>query len=1121
MFATNLSRQIAPPVLPSTVLHRANLVANLREVILGEAQRITSRSTKKLVLLCAPAGYGKTTLLADFAVSAPIPCCWYFLEHTDTDSVLFLRTLLASLCQAFPQLDHALTANFPNQFMRDASPSSSIYRLAIDALCNAINTEVSERFALFLCNYEQINESETLTDLINYLLTRLPSQAVLVIESRSLPQIELAPLIVRDEMLAFNSSTLRFSAREISELASLHGLTTLTPTDAEQLATSFDGWIAGILLGTHLGDLRFLPTGQAMFARSDISFLRENTATARQRKNLFAYVAYEVFQRDQALYHFLQPASVLQQMEAEMCNALLEITEATELLAHSEQQGLFISSYESATQTIYTCHPVIRDLLNAHLRQQDPERFLALHRRAAELWHARLDYDQAMYHALEAHANDLAVQLLLEVHKQFLQQGRLDTLTHWLQALPPAIREISPRLLLIEGTVTLAHGQYISATPLLEKVSRLITELASQHPAAEIARWQAETNILRSRALYQAGDYLQAQTLCLQTLQSLPDQEAELRAEAKLRIGICANFLGDFPSGILYLQEVLHNWHHQLPTHQIADIHGVLVNAYYLTGNFALAEHHLARALNYCEQLQDEHGRVNNLTRKGILSREQGRYEEAEADLQEALSLARKSASAHGREASVLANLGFLQLEQGRYAQALTFYEDALELAYSWKNQHIVHSILPNMSLAHLFLGDSTSALLLLDKIETPITGEKTVNYEQAECELTYSLILLYQQRYDEASSRLAELEKALRESGLQQELMIARLRLAACQLACKQKQDALNWLADITLWLAEHAHYTHLALVQLQWLPGLLQMVKSSPQLARLRALLSLEDAEETLPETAGESQTSAPSVLQQTSTPKLTIRAFGEPVVLLDAQPIKRWRMARAMELFFFLLDASSPESKDRIITALWPDFDDNVNQTFHSTLHQLRKLLGDACFVFHTNGYSLNLAACYGENVWYDVQEFRTLRTEADHALAAKDDAAARNALLRMVELYQGDYGRPFSNDWCIFRRDELCTIYLEAQRQLAQIAWRSQAYSESIHHWRHILNVDNCQEEAHYNIMLCYLRQAKRSAALRQYQLCKEILREELGIEPGSAIENLHRDLRSKTELSLDS
>jgi LuxR family transcriptional regulator, maltose regulon positive regulatory protein len=388
-----------------------------------------------------------------------------------------------------------------------------------------------------------------------------------------------------------------------------------------------------------------------------------------------------------------------------------------------------------------------------------------------------------------------------------------------------------------------------------------------------------------------------------------------------------------------------------------------------------------------------------------------------------------------------------------------------------------------------------------------PPPHESTISYEQAEYELTYALILLYQKQYDEAYAVLGKIEGVLRESGLQQELVIARLRLAMCQFERGCPQDALDQLASVTHWLMDHVYYVHLVQVQLRWLPSLLHTVKSLPQLAPLRELLALES---TVQELVSALSVDSPSL----STPKLTIRAFGEPVVLIDDQPVKHWRMARAMELFFFLLDANASVSKERIITALWPEFDERINQTFHSTIHQLRKLLGEACFVFHANSYSLDLAACYGENIWYDVQEFRRLRAEANRSLAHDNAGEAKTALLGMVELYQGDYGRSFSNEWCSFRRDELCTLYLEAQRQLAQIAWQQQAYDECLHHWRCVLAVDNCQEDAYYQMMLCYQRQAKRSAALRQYQICKETLWNELGIEPGEAIECLYRELKAR-------
>ena len=222
----------------------------------------------------------------------------------------------------------------------------------------------------------------------------------------------------------------------------------------------------------------------------------------------------------------------------------------------------------------------------------------------------------------------------------------------------------------------------------------------------------------------------------------------------------------------------------------------------------------------------------------------------------------------------------------------------------------------------------------------------------------------------------------------------------------------------------------------------------------------------------------------------------------------------MARAMELFFFLLDRDQPISKESILTALWPEFDEQTNQTFHSTLHQLRKVLGESSIVFRAGGYRLDLAARYGGRVFYDVKAFQGYHLAAEQSLARQDEASARAALLKMVALYRGDYGRPFYNDWCRLRRDELRAAYLEARRQLAELAWRAQAWGESAGHWRHMLLLDNCLEEAHCGLMRCYLRQGKRGAALRQYQSCQKILQQELGIQPGPALQHLYEHLTAK-------
>ncbi len=797
-----------------------------------------------------------------------------------------------------------------------------------------------------------------------------------------------------------------------------------------------------------------------------------------------------------------------------MCNSLLGITNAAECLARLEHNSLFVVSHNDDSELIYTCHPVIRDLLCQAFHQQAPQRFILLHRKAAELWHARRNYDQALYHAFEAGATDLAVQMIFGAYKQLLQQRRLDTLTRWLERLPVETLENNPRLLLIQATLFLTRGLHSMALPILDKASALAFAGARSSHSAEAHILQIEADILHSKVLFQAGDYFLAQTFCQQALHQLPDDEIELHAAAEMGLGLCANMLGDFSSGLTHLQKALYIWSNELPVNQAADIHGALANTYYLMGNFVLAEHHLTRALNDCEQAHDEQGKVDNLIRKGLLRLHQGIYTQAEAVLLQALELARTSLHNQRCEAYALANLGSVYMEQAIYAQALTFCEDGLALAYQCGNRSLVNTTLSNIATTRLLMGDTPGALLFAQKITVQITDEKIMSYEHAWRELTYGIIFLYQGRYDEAYTRLAHIQEGLNASSLKRVQLQAKLRLAACQLARNRQTEAVHLLEDIADLFASNDGYKQLVRVELRWLPALLLAVKNLPQLARLREILELPADRQ---QQTTDLQVASSLSMVQPRLPKITVRAFGEPVVLIDDQPIKRWRMARAMELFFFLLDANTPLSKEHIITTLWPNFDGQVNQTFHSTLHHLRKLLGEACIVFHANGYSLDLASCYGENIWYDVKEFQTQNSKANQALAHGDDTTEREALLRMVELYQGDYGCPFYSDWCTLRRDELCTAYLEAQRRLAQIAWHSNAYNECVQHWRQLLSRDNCQEEAHYGIMLCYLRQSKRSAALRQYYSCKETLQQELGLQPGVAIEKLHQRLTRSVDL----
>jgi ATP/maltotriose-dependent transcriptional regulator MalT len=130
----------------------------LDEAIVGSSGNAEESTACRLVLVQAPAGYGKTTLLADFARSATIPCCWYVLDRTDTDIVLFLETLLTSLRKRFPSCGPVFDPLLQAARAGDVSqPAERRFDALVDAVAEAIAGEISERFALILCNYHEVD----------------------------------------------------------------------------------------------------------------------------------------------------------------------------------------------------------------------------------------------------------------------------------------------------------------------------------------------------------------------------------------------------------------------------------------------------------------------------------------------------------------------------------------------------------------------------------------------------------------------------------------------------------------------------------------------------------------------------------------------------------------------------------------------------------------------------------------------------------------------------------------------------------------------------------------------------------------------------------------------------
>lgn len=1100
-------RKITCPALPPTILYRESLVTRLKEVTTGPAEGFPHY---KLVLLYTPAGYGKTTLLADFARNTSIACCWYFMDHLDADKNTFLETLLMSIRLRFPHFGSKLDALLASAIAADAEGVAGFhYEAMIDALIATIETEITERFVLMLCNYQEMSACQEVDELVNHFLRKLPENCVLVIESRATPGLDFALLLAHREMVGIGSDLLRFTAQEIRDLALLQGMTEFNEAEATQLALSFEGWITGILLGARLRGIEFLPQW---------SHEHEKQSSLVDRHHLFSYVVNEVFERNPELYSFLKEASVLQEMTPSLCTKLLGIQDAAGHLHYLEQNGLFVTRRGEGEHAIYICHSVLRELLYNDLFQQMPARFIALHQRAAHILSADKNYEKAVYHAFEAKAWDLVSHLIIECHDQMLKQGHAATLTRWIDELLPTITMSNPRLLLIRASIHLVGGEQTCALSLLDAASIAIMEYVEPE---KIPRLQIEIVILRSKALFQQGDYRQALILCQEIQERLPANEIRMRADVHTRLGVCANLLGNFMTGIAQLQKALQLWGRHTIERQTAELHSALASAYSLVGNFALAEHHISRAIASWGQLHDEWGQINNVIRQGGIKQRQGVFAEAEKAFKQALTLARGPIHFLRGEAYSQVSLGELYQDQGLYEQSLNRIEDGLALAHRIKDKYLINCTLCFLAMTYLYMGDAETALLLVSDVDVQDIHTPSLSYEQAVCELAYGTILLYQQRFDDAYCHLSKVEVSLNKMGLKRELIQAILRMALCLLEQGQTNECMQRIEEIVHLLKVQNGYKHLVFIELRHLTRLYQVVETHPAMENLRELLDLTPERQITAPHPLAPPTPTPTIMKQeqpvhplvqiTTHPKICIRALGEPSVAIEDRPITRWRMARSMELFFFLLDCERPMRKEQIITGLWSEVDEQINQTFHSTIYYLRKALDGHGITSQGSTYTLDLAAYFGMNVWYDVTEFQQQQARAKQALSREDDVVAREALLTMLELYQGDYVQPFYSDWCTFKRDELRRMYLDARCLLAQIAWRQERFDECALHWQHTLTIDNCLEEAHYGLMRCYLRQGKRGLALRQYQRCRDTLQREMDILPGSTVQNLYQRL----------
>ena len=275
-------------------MHRPRLVRFIEEHL-----------DRKLILISAAAGYGKTSLLIDFAARTSLPVCWYSIDDTDRDPLVLLEGLRATIEHTFPGFPPAMIST-----REPSAPALTDVREIVASLVRDIRLHVPERLIVILDDLHKLNGSDDANQALGLLLQYLPSNCRLVMAGRTVPTLPLTELSAHQEVAGLGTEDLQLSAQEIQELFRGSFELSLSDQEARQLAEQTEGWITAILL-----------SGSDPWKGKppDLTQLGEH------HDALFAYLGEQVFEcQPQQIRSFLERSVILRRMSAELCDQLRE-----------------------------------------------------------------------------------------------------------------------------------------------------------------------------------------------------------------------------------------------------------------------------------------------------------------------------------------------------------------------------------------------------------------------------------------------------------------------------------------------------------------------------------------------------------------------------------------------------------------------------------------------------------------------------------------------------------------------------------------------------------------------------------------------------------------------------
>lgn len=531
--------------------------------------------TRKLILVDAPAGYGKTTLLAQWLHAQPLPSAWLSLDEADDNLVIFLAYVA-----------HAVRTVYADSMSTTAILPSAVQLPSVDELTNAFINELDAlpgELILVLDDFHLIRSPE-ITQLMSRVATYLPSTLHLVLATRSDPALPLARLRAAGALLEIRATDLRFTSDEVRAFIESTLAQPLSEDLVHVLEDQTEGWPAGLRLAL----LSLTTAGN------------QQPHALESRRYVTDYLTNEIFDRlPPAIQDLLLRAALLDQFCAALCDALRtcgatnvhsDAADSRTLLEEVKRRNLFVISLDGAEEW-FRFHPLFHNFLRDKLRSRtSPETLARLHGRASDWLAAHGFIEEALQHAQAAGDMERLARLIEDNIHVLLNREEIITLERWLNLAPDAIVKSRPRLLLGHAYLKIARQEVADVTLLADQAEHLLQTATDDLTDDERTAAIGDVWTVRARAALDAGQGTACVQMAETALRLLPQSRHYARATAltPLALGLYMAGRADEANSLLrreaarprtpnvFTLRILHNqWIAAFLSGQVAQAHAI------------------------------------------------------------------------------------------------------------------------------------------------------------------------------------------------------------------------------------------------------------------------------------------------------------------------------------------------------------------------------------------------------------------------------------------------------------------------------------------------------------------------------------------------------------------